>query len=127
VRDYVKAPFGLTVQVWPGRDYGKEPFDSFSAKKVRIAPLYERSKGASIWDYALITLDKTIGQQTFDSIKPGKLAYWGASGFGGRFSMSHSDATTIAGTDAFTAGYPGDKGMGQELFLSKGTLSNVGD
>jgi carboxypeptidase C (cathepsin A)/V8-like Glu-specific endopeptidase/subtilisin family serine protease len=126
VRDYVKAPFGLTVQVWPGRDYGKEPFDSFSAKKVRLAPLYERSKGGSIWDYALITLDKTIGQQTFDSIKPAKLGYWGASGFGGRFIMSASDAATITGTDAFTAGYPSDKSMGQELFLSKGKLSNVG-
>lgn len=126
VREYAKDRQNFTVQIWPGRDFGEEPFDSFIAKNARVEPHYDPSKsGPSQWDYALITLDKNIGQQTFNPIKPAKLGFWGSSDFGSGYTMSHSDVATLTRSDAYTAGYPAHPGDRQDLLFSQGKLTNV--
>ena len=125
VWDYCQDRMHFTMQVAPGRDDSDEPFDSFIPSKVRICPQYKPSN-ADQWDYALITLDKKIGQKTFDAIKGAKLRYWGASDFGDRFTMSPGDPLTITRSEDHTAGYPYDKGASKLLWTSQGRLHSIG-
>ncbi len=114
------------IQVRPGRDYDSEPFDSWSATRVRVCSRYKPSDADNQeWDYGLITLDKAIGMKTFKAIKKKELRFWGASEFRGSFTMGPGEPRALVNTDALTAGYRGSKAYGTELWYGKGKFRSI--
>jgi carboxypeptidase C (cathepsin A)/V8-like Glu-specific endopeptidase/GH25 family lysozyme M1 (1,4-beta-N-acetylmuramidase)/subtilisin family serine protease len=126
VWDCYQAPNRYQPQVWPGRDGDHEPFDSAGASKVRVCPHYDPDKADhDQWDYALITLAKAVGKNTFASIGKKQLRFWGAPDLGTGFTMSLSDPLTLVRATGITAGYPQDKDYGRELWSAEGKFRSV--
>jgi carboxypeptidase C (cathepsin A)/phosphatidylserine/phosphatidylglycerophosphate/cardiolipin synthase-like enzyme/V8-like Glu-specific endopeptidase/subtilisin family serine protease len=126
VSDAALNPQQFSSQVWPGRDYGDTPFDSWAAKKIRLCPQYDPSKGdRDEWDYALITLSQPIGKKQFASIRNQNLQFWGESRLAARFAMSPGDPLVLVRSTAITAGYPVSKG-GLQLWCAKGAIRSIG-
>ncbi len=114
------------VQVSPGLDYDDDPFGTWVASRVRVCPKYDPSdKDNQEWDYALITLDKSVGKAPFKSLGKQPLRFWGAGEFAGKFTMGPGDANVLVHSDALTAGYRGNKAYGKELWFAKGKFRQI--
>ena len=114
------------ARVSPGLDYDNSPFGTWSVSQVRVCPKYDPSDDKNQeWDYALVTLDKAVGQMKFAGTQNQPLRFWGAAEFGGRFTMGPGEPRNLIATDAFTAGYRGSKGYGTQQWFAKGNIRQV--
>jgi V8-like Glu-specific endopeptidase len=80
---------------------------------------------AAPFDYALLTLEKPIGNEAFKRLGGRKLFYWGSNAGGGGTSVRAAAPSQLEGRTAITAGYPKDRGNGEVPHITSGQLSNV--
>jgi uncharacterized protein YfaP (DUF2135 family) len=91
-----------SVTVSPGRDGSFAPYGSADATNIRVYEAWENSEPVA-YDFALLTLDNNIGKNT------------------GWFGYATFPATDSRYFDSIEfAGYPGDKGNGNEMYNQTG-------
>ncbi len=90
------------VSVTTARDEDRKPFDEVVAKSWVVHPKWNPDTPAHHYDYALITLDKPVGDGCF----------WGEPKCGTGTVLGplpKAVATNLIGAQVMTAGYPGSK------------------
>ncbi len=127
IRAAAVNPQQHTVEVKPAFDRGREPFDSWTAAKLRVAPGHVADPDNGDHDYGLITLNTRIGQKTFSAIGKAKLSHWGSAQFDGKHTIRPGDPNVLRRADVITAGYPGMLGGGKQMFTTRGRIVAVGD
>jgi V8-like Glu-specific endopeptidase len=114
------------VRVTPARDGGDRPFGTATALlPARIAPGWSPRQKNPGFDYALLTLDTALGEQTFKRLGGKMLGYWGSLGAGGGTTLRAARADALNGRTAITAGYPNDRGGNESPFITRGALSGA--
>lgn len=88
VYDSSRGGYATSVQIWPGRSGEYCPFGSASSVRIRIGENYPTQDGS---DWAIISLDRSIGQQS------------GVINFGYAYSFSE-----LLQREVRVSGYPGD-------------------
>ncbi len=76
------------------------------------------------FDYALITLDRSVGQSRPDELRGDKLCFWGSSECGAGTVLVRVDPKSLVTQDASTAGYPKNKGE-SAMWCFTGMLASV--
>ena len=112
------------IRVTPGRDGERAPFGTHAVTKApRIAPGWRPrgDSGSEHHDYALLTLDKRIGNETFKAIGNRKLFYWGSAQCPEATAVSQ-DPTSLVRATGISAGYPNDRGGAKTMFSTSGQL-----
>ncbi|MFM9948283.1 MAG: trypsin-like serine peptidase [Saprospiraceae bacterium] len=107
VNDVKRNLTGNTLRVIPGRNGSSEPFGSAKAVKLLTAPGYNASKGMSQFDFAIIHLDKALGNT---------VGFWNYNYR--KYSFDTTGNSILKGPLPMPAGslkvnlsgYPGDKG-----------------
>ena len=102
VYDKASGGFAKKIEVIPGLSGTYKPYGSAYSKKIRTYSAWTSSQNSN-YDFALITLDRPIGNST------GWLGY-----------TTYSSVNGITGN---IAGYPGDKG-GTYLYYHSGPISS---
>ena len=95
-----------------------------SSSKPEIPALYEPEKVD--YDYALITLDNSIGEKKFKELKGDKLCFWGSPDCGAGTELVRVDPKSLVTQTAYTAGYPKNKGAAA-MWSFSGLLAYVGE
>ena len=95
-----------------------------SSSKPEIPALYEPEKVD--YDYALITLDNSIGEKKFKELKGDKLCFWGSPDCGAGTELVGVDPKSLVTQTAYTAGYPKNKGAAA-MWSFSGLLAYVGE
>ena len=114
------------IRVSPARDGDDRPFGTYEAKlPAKLAHGWTARGMAAPFDYALLELEKPIGNEAFKRLGGRKLFYWGSNAGGGGTSVRAAAPTQLEGRTAITAGYPKDRGNGQVPHITSGQLSNV--
>jgi V8-like Glu-specific endopeptidase len=114
------------VRVTPARDGGDRPFGTVAAKLPAMLPAkWSQAAMPAEYDYALLTLEKRIGDEVFKRLGGAKLCYWGSLSCGHKSLAARVPPMSLEGATAFTAGYPKDRGNAESLFRTSGVLSNV--
>lgn len=96
-----------TLRVIPGRNGASEPFGSAKATKLIVAPSFNASRGVTSSDYAIIHLDKPLGNT---------VGFWSYSYR--KTNLDPTGTSILQGSlplpagqlDVNLSGYPGDKG-----------------
>ena len=114
------------IMVAPARDGSDLPFGKVSATwPAHIAPGWNAKGMPAAFDYALLTLEKSIGAETYKRLSAATLCYWGAISCGHPAVAYRVDPTTLRGVTARTAGYPKDRGNAESAHETTGVLSRV--
>lgn len=119
VRDVAKGMQRYTVTVIPAYDDGQEPFDHSVAKHIRVSPKYSDAEQTE-WDYALITLESSLGKNIANDQR---LGFWGSREVSPNFTFGPVQAKSFA--NAFASGYPRAHG-GRTLWCARGYLQSSG-
>ena len=90
----------------PGQDGRFAPYGAADSKRMRVHPVYAKSQSYN-HDYALITLDEPIGNET---------DFFGYASYAPTFYTS---------TRMVTAGYPGDRSGGTRMYVQSGKPKRV--
>lgn len=114
------------IRVSPARDGDDRPLGTYEAKlPARVAHGWTARGMAAPFDYALLTLEKPIGNEAFKRLGGRKLFYWGSNAGGGGTSVRAAAPSQLEGRTAVTAGYPKDRGNGEVPHITSGQLANV--
>ena len=117
-----------TITVIPALNDLDEPFGSYAVStKPKIRREYDPTASGSLnWDYALLRLSTPIGTKEFSSLKGGALCYWGSpQPCGANTVFARLEPRTLNGQATYTAGYPGGKGAGRQLWCASGILHSA--
>jgi V8-like Glu-specific endopeptidase len=113
------------IRVVPARDGDDRPVGTYDVKMpAAVAPLWNPKGKPAGFDYALLTLEKPIGEETFKRLGGNKLCYWGSRACGRGTTLRPVSPSRLEGRTVITAGYPKDKG-GKTPYITTGQLSNV--
>lgn len=113
------------IRATPARDGDDRPLGTYDVKMpVTVARLWNPKGKPAGFDYALLTLEKPIGDEIFRRLGGKKLCYWGSRACGGGTTVRPLPPGRLEGRTAITAGYPKDKG-GTAPHITTGELSNV--
>ncbi|HZO56504.1 MAG TPA: trypsin-like serine protease [Bryobacteraceae bacterium] len=96
------------VEVYPGRSRGHLPFSSYRTSVVKFPKEYTPGSG-SCFDYALLTLEESIGGKRFPSIGNKPLSYWGSRETGNDTRVEYVDPARLRKKTVHVVGYAGDK------------------
>ena len=114
------------IFVSPARDGSDLPFGKVSLNfPVHIAPGWTARGMPAAFDYALLTLENAIGDDTSKRLSGAQLCYWGALSCAHPAVAYRVDPATLRNAAARTAGYPKDRGNGEHPFETTGVLSGV--
>jgi V8-like Glu-specific endopeptidase len=94
------------MTVAPARNGSSKPFGEARVTRRRTSPHYRRADVR--FDFALLTLDKRIGDATTGK-PPARLGHWGETAAA---IVGLPATTAIRNMDVEVAGYPGDKPLG---------------
>ena len=114
----------LFVQLAPARDGSRKPFGEIEAKSWAVHPKWDPKAPLAQYDYALITLDKDVGNQKFKSLGNKALGFWGSNQGGGGALIDNLPSPLLGrliGSPIVTAGYPESKS--QEMWCASGVFS----
>jgi V8-like Glu-specific endopeptidase len=115
-----------SIRVTPARHGSNRPFGTVDANlPARVSPGWSAKTMPADQDYALLTLDKRVGDATFKALGGAKLCYWGAKSCGHRAIAARVPPETLQGATAYTAGYPKDRGNNEKPMRATGVLSGV--
>lgn len=115
-----------SIRVCPGRDGQDRPFGTYEAKlPAQICAKWNPRQAYPGFDYAVLTLKQSIGDETFKQLGGHKLGYWGSPTDGGGTTVNAARPEALNGRDAQTAGYPNDRGGNESPFVTTGQLSQV--
>ena len=115
----------MLVHVALARNGSSEPFGEIEAKSWVIHPSWDPKAPLARYDYALITLDKKIGDQKFRSLNDQPLYFWGSNKGGGGTLIDNLPSTLskrLIGMKIVTAGYPQSKQ--HEMWCASGEFSS---
>lgn len=113
------------VWVSPARAGGSRPLGTWAAAlPARLAPRWQPRGGSAEFDYALLTLERPVGDREIPRLG-GRLCYWGATSCGHQAVAYRLPPEDLEGATAITAGYPADRGGGTRLMMATGRLSGV--
>ena len=119
------------VVVTPARSGPKnKPLGRYTTTAWRTSSHWNPRKRNLQWDYAIITLNEAIGAKVFAALEGKVLGYWGSPDHGANTQIDKLPSELqrrIFGTKVFTAGYPGAKGGGKELWIASGKLTAGSD
>lgn len=116
----------VRVRVTPGRNGSTKPFGSVDAEKRVTHPSWTRNgKPNRRFDYALITLEESIGARKFTSLGNRPLGFWGDPKWGAKTSRSGPGIPKLSGLIVNAAGYPGDRKAGTQ-WRGDGKISGHG-
>lgn len=96
------------VEVLPGRSVGSLPFGSWRIQRAFFPKEYVPGDG-SCFDYAILTLEESIGGKRFPSIKNQHLSYWGSGESGNDTRMEVIEPAQLRKKTVHVVGYAGDK------------------
>lgn len=97
-----------SASVTLARDENNKPFGEVRAKSWKFHPKWKTTRSMA-YDYAVITLEKRVGDMTFRSLRGQPLCYWGSPKCGGGTVMDtlpDSLFPKMLGAAMTTAGYP---------------------
>jgi V8-like Glu-specific endopeptidase len=97
-----------TITVTPARKGDAKPFGEAKVILRRSSPHYRSGQGGARFDFALLTLDKRIGD-TKAGQPPQRLGYWGETSAS---SLAPQSVSAVHDKDVEVAGYPCDKPIG---------------
>src|SRR5262249_31371336 len=128
VYDAYKNMQQYTITVIPALNDLDEPFGRYSlASKPKIRQEYNPTAADSLdWDYALLTLNTTVGEKKFKALSDQSLCYWASPQCGANTVFARLDPRTLNGRAAYTAGYPAGKG-GKQLWCAAGMLHSANE
>lgn len=115
------------IRVSPARDGSVRPLGTHNVITMQVSPKWDQKKMPASYDFALLTLDKKIGDDTFSNLGGAKLCYWGALSCKHNTVAYRVPAATLNGATAETAGYPKDKGNGEQMVHVSGRLDGAYD
>jgi V8-like Glu-specific endopeptidase len=126
IYDAYKDMQKFVITVTPALNDLDEPFDHYTiTKKPQIRDEYSPSDGGiNDFDYALLTLEKSLGQRQFKALQGNALCYWGSASCGINTVIARIDPHLLNGRAAYTAGYPSGKGR-KQLWSAAGLLHSV--
>ena len=125
-RNQLVTTDAFDVRVTPARDGGDRPFGTVGATLPAMLPAqWSQRAMPPHYDYAVLTLDKRIGDEMFKRLGGAKLCYWGSLTCGHKSLAARVPPESLEGVTAFTAGYPKDRGNAESLFRTSGVLSSV--
>jgi V8-like Glu-specific endopeptidase len=116
--------FSITVK--PGLDYGNEPFGSSRVmSRPRMASHYRPDAADRLdFDYALLTLENAVGENTFKALGGNALCFWGSSSCGAKSVFARRDPAKLNLQPIMTAGYPDSSGQ-KTLMCAPGKLHSA--
>jgi V8-like Glu-specific endopeptidase len=120
IRDPVQYDLGIAIALDGNKDLGRLA----RSGKPQIPSLYTPEK--TDYDYALVTLNRPVGQSKFDELKGGQLCFWGSPDCGAGTVLVRVDPKSLVTQTAYTAGYPRNKGQ-SALWCFSGLLAYVGE
>ncbi len=112
------------VSVDPARDGSSKPLGTIDASSWKLHPKWNPERENPATDYALITLEKPVGDATFKNLGGQPLCFWGSNKCGGGTVFDTLPAAItdkLIGSKIFTAGYPESKKEEMWCFTGKGT------
>ena len=110
-----------SIRVSPGRNHDAL-LDAYQGKVVGVAQGFNPRKPTPEDDYAVIELDKAIGEETFKALGNQKLLHWGSAAGGGAI-RTLSDQTLVDEA-AFVTGFSGKRDDAR-MYQSQGRITNV--
>jgi V8-like Glu-specific endopeptidase len=108
---------GSRLRVQPARNGDHQPFPEVKVRGWRVDPRWIRKVGAhwrvqARFDYGLVVLEKDVSGWKHPGLGECSLAYWGAPDICFPQTEVGLAADKVAGQDAWSAGYPGDREPG---------------
>ena len=108
---------GSHLRVQPARNGDHQPFPEVKVRGWRVDPRWIRKVGAhwqvqARFDYGLVVLEKDVSGWKHPGLGECSLAYWGAPDICFPQTEVGLAADKVAGQDAWSAGYPGDREPG---------------
>ena len=108
---------GSRLRVQPARNGDHQPFPEVKVRGWRVDPRWIRKVGAhwqvqARFDYGLVVLEKDVPGWKHPGLGECSLAYWGAPDICFPQTEVGLAADKVAGQDAWSAGYPGDREPG---------------
>lgn len=97
------------VEVSPGRSRGSKPFGTYRVTGAKFPKEYAPVTAGSCYDYALLTLDESIGGKRFKAIGNEPLAYWGSGLKGHDTRLEYVEPAALRKKAVHVVGYAGDK------------------
>ncbi|MFZ0087643.1 MAG: serine protease [Candidatus Acidiferrales bacterium] len=122
VYDVVQDPVQYDLDVKIALDGNKDLGMFTRAGHPQIPSQYDPKR--SEFDYALITLDRPVGQTTPDELHGDKLCFWGSPECGAGTVLVRVDPKGLVTQDASSAGYPKNKGE-SAMWCFTGMLASV--
>jgi V8-like Glu-specific endopeptidase len=114
------------IRVRPARDGSTAPFGVIDVKlPAQIAPGWNPRTLPHGHDYALLTLDKAVGDDTFKALGGKRLGYWGSKAHGAGSVFQAAAPAVVNGRTATTAGYPKDVGNGETMISTDGRINGA--
>jgi V8-like Glu-specific endopeptidase len=115
-----------TIIVIPAFNELDEPFGRRTVNdQPKIRKEYDPSDHKEVaWDYALLTLNTSVGDNKFKILNNNPLCFWASPQCGANTVFMRLDPRTLNGKPAYTAGYPGGKG-GKQLWCAAGMLHSA--
>jgi V8-like Glu-specific endopeptidase len=112
-----------TVRITLAADEQDEPFGHVDAMSWAVHPRWNPEGNTSQYDYAVITLDRCVGDEQFASLGQKELCFWGSVKCGSQTfldTLPASLAKTLVGREVATAGYP--QSRKKQMWCFKGNL-----
>jgi V8-like Glu-specific endopeptidase len=123
--DVTRDPARFHLEVSLALDGSDSLGPYLAAKAPDVSPQYDASKNDDVDnDFAIITLDRPVDGETSKRLKGDKLCFWGSSACGGPTRSVPVDPTCLVRQQAFTAGFPLNKG-GSAMWCFSGWLNSV--
>ncbi|HZK04759.1 MAG TPA: trypsin-like peptidase domain-containing protein [Actinomycetaceae bacterium] len=114
-----------SIRVTPGRNGSRKPFGTIDAASWKTHPRWvQKGKSNRDFDYALITLDDSIGTRKFSALQNRPLGYWSDPKWGAGSALGGLAVAQLDGITVNVAGYAGDKPAGT-LWSGKGTAKRA--
>jgi V8-like Glu-specific endopeptidase len=120
IHDAAQYDLEVTIALDGDKDLGR----AVRSGKPQIPSLYDPDQ--QDYDYALITLSRSVGQSKFDELKGEKLCFWGSPECGAGTVLVRVDPKDLRTQTAYTAGYPKNKGK-SAMWCFSGILAFVGE
>jgi V8-like Glu-specific endopeptidase len=118
----------FSIEVTPALDYGSQPFGSYAVTtKPRLSPDYRPDVNDPHhldFDFALLTLDTAVGDETFKALGGKALCFWASPTCGANSVFARRVPAALDRKAVSTAGYP-DSAGGKRMMGATGTLYGV--
>lgn len=124
VYDVIQNPAQYDLEITIALDGDKDLGRTVRSGRPNIPSLY--APGKTDYDYALITLNRPVGQSKFDELNGDRLCFWGSTDCGAGTLLVRVDPKNLVTQTAYTSGYPKNKGK-SAMWCFSGLLAEVGE